>query len=690
MPAGGLCPGLPARLAAALICAGVLLNVGPAHAFLPAGHELIEAITYRRLLARASVLGPGVPGRALLAALITSGDLRPPRCFNPARPRGPCGPEERRQTPLAYWPRLGSGAADLLIDRQLSEGGQCQHFMAETADGLSTMDAQLGVPLALATTAYLRCVAILGQAYDGILRDPRLAAWRVTGMYALIHAVTDSFSAAHAARDERGRIVHLLSWTLIDWPRYLIRGVTDFPATTHHAVHDHRDADYLRAGGRTEDGRPCHELHNPYAVPETCLTERALAAVAAVEDLLVMTYELRARAAREGRTATLHATDAAAGWRAFVREHLASAVTDVVPASTKREPRRRPDVFVGALGSREPGGFGVGLWGGALLYGPATPFAFGLFGGVRWGHGDAGDQLLGQASLSLFLPLVRRFAIGLAPAGVAVVCGTDLARCELDLRATLVELIVPVGPAWIGVQGPSWSWTDRRFAGSHLTLALGWAHERGPGRNPHAGRPPPAWDPPRPDEVSAFRHSRDTAVAYLAASVASTDHDQWVGVGVELRRDRPVDAVASVLADPRTYDGIVVGSRKVRWFDARWPEEGTEFHHTVGFGPVTIRDKTTVVRDALPDEIELAAGTRPLGVLQVVFRLAAEGAGTLVEMEEGPLSGPLKLAWNPALSQLTARRNDVALQRLDDLARARATVRAQAATWTGTAPAPAS
>ena len=94
--------------------------------------------------------------------------------------------------------------------------------------------------------------------------------------------------------------------------------------------------------------------------------------------------------------------------------------------------------------------------------------------------------------------------------------------------------------------------------------------------------------------------------------------------------------MASVLADPRTYDGIVVGSRRVRWFDPRWPEEGTAFHHTVGFGPVTIRDKTTVVRDALPDELELAAGTRPLGVLQVVFRLAAEGAGTLVEMAEGP------------------------------------------------------
>jgi hypothetical protein len=150
--------------------------------------------------------------------------------------------------------------------------------------------------------------------------------------------------------------------------------------------------------------------------------------------------------------------------------------------------------------------------------------------------------------------------------------------------------------------------------------------------------------------------------------------------------DAPVDAVAGVLADPRTYDGIVVGSRKVRWFDPRWPEEGTAFHHTVGFGPVTIRDKSTVTRDALPDEIELAAGARPLGVLQVTFRLAAEGDGTRVEMEEGPLSGPVTLLWNPVLVEVTTRRNNAALHRLDDLARSRATVRAQARAWAGTAP----
>jgi hypothetical protein len=139
--------------------------------------------------------------------------------------------------------------------------------------------------------------------------------------------------------------------------------------------------------------------------------------------------------------------------------------------------------------------------------------------------------------------------------------------------------------------------------------------------------------------------------------------------------DAPVDAVAAVLADPRAYDGIVVGSRRVRWFDPPWPEPGTALHHTVGLGPLTIRDHTDVVRDELPDELELAAGLRPLGVMRVVFRLQAEGAGTRVVMEEGPRSGPIRWTWTRVTRAGMARRNDVALRRLDDLARARAEVR---------------
>ena len=63
-----------------------------------------------------------------------------------------------------------------------------------------------------------------------------------------------------------------------------------------------------------------------------------------------------------------------------------------------------------------------------------------------------------------------------------------------------------------------------------------------------------------------------------------------------------------MLSDPRAYDGVVVGSRRVRWFDAGWPVPGSRFHHTVGFGPVTIRDHTEVLGDDLPARLELATG----------------------------------------------------------------------------------
>src|SRR5262245_28118342 len=163
------------------------------------------------------VPGTGVSGRTLLAALVADSLLVAPPCFD--RRNRFCGERDRLEEPLTFWPRLGAGAADIILDRQLSERGQCQHFMAETADGLSPLDPQLGVPRALATTAYSRCVMLLGVAFDGLLRDPKLAQRRLVGTYALMHAIQDSFSAAHAARDRQGRIVHLLSWKLIDWPR---------------------------------------------------------------------------------------------------------------------------------------------------------------------------------------------------------------------------------------------------------------------------------------------------------------------------------------------------------------------------------------------------------------------------------------------------------------------------------------
>src|SRR5688572_9522150 len=139
--------------------------------------------------------------------------------------------------------------------------------------------------------------------------------------------------------------------------------------------------------------------------------------------------------------------------------------------------------------------------------------------------------------------------------------------------------------------------------------------------------------------------------------------------------DAPIDAVASVLADARTYDGVVVGSKRIRWFDARWPEVGTSFHHSIGFGPLHIRDSTTVTADDLPDRLVLTVRMGPMGVAEVEFALVREDGETRVTMREDPVSGPVKAVWSPPLAAATRLRNDRALRRLGEIARERARIR---------------
>lgn len=150
------------------------------------------------------------------------------------------------------------------------------------------------------------------------------------------------------------------------------------------------------------------------------------------------------------------------------------------------------------------------------------------------------------------------------------------------------------------------------------------------------------------------------------------------GATVARTLDAPLEAVALVLADPRSYDGVVVGSRRIRWFDPRWPDPGSRFHHTLGFGPVTLRDFSEVVEDDLPRSLRLLVHLRPIGSAEVVFRLEADGsARTHAEMTETPVSGLLAATWSPPAVALTRRRNDRVLARLGEVAAGRAEVMAR-------------
>ena len=534
------------RTAGALVAIAIVLSSARASAFELDGHEIIEAAAYKRLLALEVVPGAGVPpvsGRALLGALIAAGVLDEPPCFDRDRPRGDCDRDARLEFPLRYWPVLHAGAPDLVIDRQLGQQGQCQHFMANTDDALTALDPRTGAPAALVTEAYQRCVRIAGAAFDLILRDPQLAHWRLAGTYALMHALQDSFSAAHVNRTPRFEIVHLLSWTLIDWPRYAIHGRWGFPDATHHAITDLRDAEDVLWDARSRDGRACRDFHQPYAFPEECLTERARAAVDTVVDYLVAIYRLRAGAAAAGRQASLFAPagEETRVWLAFVHDHLASVHAPAALPAAPAAPLRRSDVFVGAQGSIGDHLLGGGLWGAKLFLGLTTPFVLGLTSGVAYSSVDGAAQVGAGVNLALLLPLVRRLTIGAAPAGVRVVCDTHFESCKPDVVAGLGVLLVPLSDAtWLGVEGPRWSWTERSVGRQWVGLAFGWSHERLERHAPPGAEAVAAWDPPRIDEVHAFRSARSTRAVYLAATAISRPENAFAGVGFEWRRDRDV------------------------------------------------------------------------------------------------------------------------------------------------------
>jgi hypothetical protein len=528
--------------AATVVGVAVLVSAARAWGFGLEGHEIIEATAYKRLLAQPNVPGAGVSGRLMLASLIQGGVLLPPPCFDLQNARGDCDAAARLEKPLGFWPVLGSGGPDLVLDRQLGQRGQCQHFMAQTLDGLSAVDPRLGVPGALATEAYVRCVRIFGLVFDNILRDPLLASWRVAGTYVLMHAVEDSFSAAHAHRDPSMQVVHLLSWSLIDWTRYLVRGRWSFPAPTHHAVSDDRDHEYLRDGARGPDGRACEDVHQPYAVPEACLSPRALAAVDAISDLLVVIYRLRVHAAAEGRRPSLFASTSGeerATWSAYVHAHVPSAVESAQLPAEPHDPPTRPDLFLGLEGSGGPSALGFGVWGGRLYFKRATiPFALAVVGGGGYRRDQRGESLGTAAGVALMLPLVRRFTISATPAGLRFACDPQFHSCGFDAVATLGTILIPAGSGWFGISGPEWSWTARAMGDRWFALLLGWSRELGPPLAPPRAEAIETWNPPRPDEVHAYRLTRSTRGLYLATTVWSSEANAFIGGGIEWRRDR--------------------------------------------------------------------------------------------------------------------------------------------------------
>jgi uncharacterized protein YndB with AHSA1/START domain len=128
------------------------------------------------------------------------------------------------------------------------------------------------------------------------------------------------------------------------------------------------------------------------------------------------------------------------------------------------------------------------------------------------------------------------------------------------------------------------------------------------------------------------------------------------------------EVVWDVLADPASYAYWVVGSKAVRDADPGFPAPGTKFHHTIGVGPLTVRDHTEILEAERPRLMRMRAKGRPLGTASVTLEMTSESGGTRVRMTENP-DGPFAiLALNPLVHVLTKLRNAESLMRLEELA----------------------
>jgi uncharacterized protein YndB with AHSA1/START domain len=127
------------------------------------------------------------------------------------------------------------------------------------------------------------------------------------------------------------------------------------------------------------------------------------------------------------------------------------------------------------------------------------------------------------------------------------------------------------------------------------------------------------------------------------------------------------EAVFDALQDASCYPDWVVGAKRVRAVDGRWPEQGGEFHHTVGVGPLATDDSTEVVAADPPHHLRLEVRFRPIGTAVVDIEVSPAERGSRVEMAEVPLEGAARRWWNPVVSAAVVARNHVSLMRLRSL-----------------------
>lgn len=128
-------------------------------------------------------------------------------------------------------------------------------------------------------------------------------------------------------------------------------------------------------------------------------------------------------------------------------------------------------------------------------------------------------------------------------------------------------------------------------------------------------------------------------------------------------------AVWRVLSNGWLYPSWVVGATRMRAVDPRWPEAGTQLHHSAGVWPVLLSDSTKVLEAEPPRRLVLQARGWPVGEARIELRIEpAAGGGSDVTIFEDVTHGAARAIPAPARQVLLGGRNTESLKRLAFLA----------------------
>ncbi|MDP4199031.1 MAG: hypothetical protein Q8922_13265 [Bacteroidota bacterium] len=445
-------------------CAGFTAN----------GHNVIEATAYRHLLSRANIerlsaiAGRTFSGKDALDALIAYRILDQPRRWG----------KNAVADPLNSLPIVRSGNLDMVLSRQFEGNSQCFHFLARSSDVYwdTTTDPIRGYPHMLYDSAYPRCVAFITSMFQQVLNNALAARAGDHDVYGLMHSVADSYSEAHVERDSLGRIVYCRFWqpTAII-PFFLHPSAERFYfGPWHHKFTDHRDAEYWR---EIAYGVDCSSAKNPYQVDDSCLSQGALRAADALEELLIVLCENVLHEQRDHRIDTGYE---ARSWQRYLDEFFVGWKSQARERKLREDEREwRPLLHAGVdFHQTAPTGDGTARDYSLVLnldvpvptVGPVTPALIANYG-IRE-YADHSTAPLLRLGYSLVFQFADDFDLRVTPFEREFVFGTHIGETRNLISFFQIEGIID-RRLWLRAEIPRFTTTG--WIKNDFGFSAGWS-----------------------------------------------------------------------------------------------------------------------------------------------------------------------------------------------------------------------